>query len=136
MSHLRCSRPRATLSLIVAFALAFSAGLVSQQSSASAAQRYHVYNNIDVGGGILISNDAGGYYMGRIFPGRGFPGSDFDRQEAWDRNPASNNSDYAWSFVWGSGANYCFWVGPSRGVLNVVASAWATPTGTVADRCT
>ncbi len=89
-------------------------------ASGASAGRQRVKANIDLGGGVLVANRPGGYYMGRLFPGMSF-----DRHGAWYLS-SENGTNYAWSMVWGH-TNACLWVGPSRGKKGFTAGTWATP---------
>ncbi len=96
---------------------------------ASASGRHNVIANVDLGGGVLLANRPGGFYMGRLFPNW-----TFDRHGSWYTS-AENGSSYAWSFAWGH-SNSCLWVGPSRGKLNYTAGTWASSVQSgFPDRC-
>lgn len=103
--------------LVAASVLALLAGAIARVSTAVAADRYHVTADVDQGGGVLVSNDRGGYYMGRVFKDWSF-----DRQGAWETG--SNSSNYAWGFVYGH-TNACLTTGPSAGVSGYTADKWA-----------
>jgi hypothetical protein len=89
----------------------------------SSSGRHHVIADVDQGGGVLVANRPGGYYMGRLLLGW-----TFDRHGAW-YYAESNDSDYAWAMVWGH-SEACLWVGPSRGKRGYTAGTWATPVDT------
>lgn len=86
--------------------------------SALGSARHKVIADIDRGGGVLLANRPGGFYMGRLFPGY-----TFDREGGWYKG--ENGSSYAFGMAWGN-SNSCFWIGPSRGKKGFTAGQWAT----------
>ena len=81
--------------------------------------RQHIKADVDLGGGVLLANRPGGYYMGRMMVGW-----TFDRQDSWYYSK-ENRSNYAWAMAWGH-SDACLWVGPSRGKIGFTAGTWAT----------
>ena len=98
--------------------------------AAAGSGRHAVIADVDLGGGVLVANRPGGYYMGRLFVGW-----HFDRHGAWYFSE-ENHTNYAWAMAWGH-SNACLWVGPSRGKIGFTAGTWATPVDTgYPQRCT
>src|SRR5689334_10450237 len=53
--------------------------------------RHKVKTDVDQGGGVIVANRPGGYYMGRLLVGQSF-----DRHGAWYFSE-ENETDYAWA---------------------------------------
>lgn len=97
-----------------------ASAVMLQGGVAEASALYTVKADVDAGGGVILANMAGGYYMGRLMPGWGF-----DRQGGWVHKDF-NNSDYAWAMAYGH-SDACLWVGPSAGKRDFTHDKWATP---------
>lgn len=92
---------------------------LSQTEDPLSAARHTIKANVDLGGGVIVANRQGGFYMGRLMPGMSF-----DRQGPWYLS-RENKTNYAWGMAWGN-SNACLWIGPSRGKLGFTAGEWAT----------
>lgn len=92
---------------------------VGQTEDALAAARQHVKANVDLGGGVIVANRPGGFYMGRLLPGQGF-----ERHGGWYLSK-ENGTNYAWGMALGN-SDACLWIGPSRGKKGFTAGTWAT----------
>lgn len=88
-------------------------------SEALGAGRHMVIADVDKGGGVILANRPGGFYMGRLFPGM-----TFDRDGAWYLS-SENGTNYAWGMAFGH-SNACVWIGPSRGKSGFTAGKWAS----------
>jgi hypothetical protein len=90
-----------------------------QTEDALSAARHSIKANVDLGGGVIVANRPGGFYMGRLLPGQSF-----DRQGPWYLSK-ENRTNYAWGMAWGH-SDACLWIGPSRGKAGFTAGDWAT----------
>ncbi|MDB4934815.1 MAG: hypothetical protein JWP87_1787 [Labilithrix sp.] len=103
---------------------------VGRTEDALSGTRSVVKANVDLGGGVIVANRPGGFYMGRLLPGQSF-----DRQGSWYLSK-ENGTNYAWGMAWGN-SDACLWIGPSRGKRGFTAGKWATPgTASPTARCT
>jgi hypothetical protein len=93
---------------------------VDQSEEALGAARHKVIANVDNGGGVILANRPGGFYMGRLLPGMSF-----DRDDAWYLSK-ENGTNYAWGMAWGH-SRACLYIGPSRGKIGFTAGKWASP---------
>jgi len=92
---------------------------IADSEEALAEARHTVIADVDNGGGVIVANRPGGFYMGRLFPGMSF-----DREGAWYTSK-ENGTSYAWGMAWGH-SNVCAWIGPSRGKIGFTAGKWAS----------
>src|SRR5436190_1398559 len=88
MSRERVGGVPMTAKLVIACCAAIAAAMVTPVAASaftaiSPPIRYQIGGsgggNVDYGGGVLLANDKGGYYMGRLFPGWSF-----DRHSTWE----------------------------------------------------
>lgn len=93
---------------------------MAQSEEALGAARHKVIADVDAGGGVILANRPGGFYMGRLLPGM-----TFDREDAWYLSK-ENGTNYAWGMAWGH-SRACVYIGPSRGKLGFTAGKWASP---------
>lgn len=94
----------------------------AESEEALGTARHRVIADVDLGGGVILANRPGGFYMGRLLVGERF-----DRHGGWYRS-TENHTDYAWGMAWGR-SDACLWIGPSRGKPNETADKWASPAG-------
>jgi hypothetical protein len=106
--------------------------LLSVPAGAEAARRQSVTreppqtNNSDQGGGVLLANRPGGFYMGRLTVGERV-----DRHSTYTSK--SNNSQYHYGYAIGD-VGQCLWLGPSRttyGFAGYLSSSYSN----VSNRC-
>lgn len=111
------------LSILIACASGCAADVddedVEETEEALGAARHSVIADVDNGGGVILANRPGGFYMGRLLPGM-----TFDREDAWYLSK-ENGTNYAWGMAWGH-SRACLFIGPSRGKLGFTAGKWAS----------